>query len=146
VKHVGRGLPDPAILELAQIGIRDGLAGAFFDFSERKPLGLAQIGPGADDCRRTAFARGPFMPFACDPVSVRLFDESSTMYTSSSDARVETCGSARDLLASGSLAGGLTSRTTRARARFWAEVREGQREAEERVRPPAADSREPSRI
>jgi hypothetical protein len=37
-------------------------------------------------------------------------------------------------------------RTLEERARFWAEVREGEREAEERVGPSAADPREPSRI
>jgi hypothetical protein len=37
-------------------------------------------------------------------------------------------------------------RAAKARARFWSEVREGQREAEERPRPPAAAPREPSRI
>jgi len=36
-------------------------------------------------------------------------------------------------------------RTAKARARFWAEVREGQREAAERPRPSTADPREPSR-
>jgi len=36
--------------------------------------------------------------------------------------------------------GGLDERrTAKARARFWAEVREGQREAEERLRPSTAD-------
>ena len=37
-------------------------------------------------------------------------------------------------------------RTARERARFWAEVREGEREAEERLRPSAVDPRRPSRI
>jgi hypothetical protein len=37
-------------------------------------------------------------------------------------------------------------RTARERARFWAEVREGQREAEERGGPSAVDPRKPSEI
>jgi hypothetical protein len=45
-----------------------------------------------------------------------------------------------------SQAGSGERRTVRERARFWAEVREGQREAEERLHPSAVDPRRPSRI
>jgi len=47
VEHVGRGLLDLSLLELAQVGVRDRIVRGLFDLPQRKSLGHTQIGKKA---------------------------------------------------------------------------------------------------